>query len=85
MDDRIQTLDANERLIAVFAFRYALGRQTYAPGVVAEHITRHLASFPEHERRQLTQEIDRAEEDGMLGDACDAAVWRGLRATLQEG
>lgn len=75
-------LTPTERTIVVFAFRYALGRRTYAPSLVAGYITEHLDSFTEHELNQMADEIEDAERDGLLGDACDAAVWLELKDRL---
>lgn len=77
-------LTADERTIAVFAFRYALGRMTYAPSLVAGYITEHLDSFTEQDRKQMVDEIEDAERDRLLGDACDAEVWLELKDRLMK-
>lgn len=77
-------LTPDERTIVVFAFRYALGRRTYAPSLVAGYITEHLDSFTETDRRQMAEEIEDAERDALLGDAGDAAVWLELKDRLMK-
>ena len=62
-----------------FAVRYALGRRTYAPGLVHDALIRHYHWMYEEDVDGLIADIERQQEFG-YGDDCDAETWL---ATLQ--
>ena len=66
----------DDRLILIAAFRYALGRMTYMPSVVAGVLAQCWADLTEHERRLIRREIAKAIERGRAGMDCDVATWR---------
>lgn len=53
-------ISKNELDVMVFALRYAIGRQTYAPMVVREYIESRIPSMTKEQIRDLEHEIDRA-------------------------
>lgn len=65
----------DDRLILIAAFRYALGRMTYMPSVVAGAIESCWPELTEHDRRLIKNEINEAIERGHIGMQCDAATW----------
>ena len=66
----------DDRLILIAAFRYALGRCSYMPSVVASVITQCWSSLTEHDQRLIKREIADAIERGHAGMDCDVAIWR---------
>lgn len=68
--------------ILFYAFRYALGRKTYAVGIVAEELEKHADTLSPSTRETIVQEIDEAELSGSLGMPMDADVWRRVREKL---
>ena len=75
---KIETDD--DRLILIAAFRYALGRCSYMPSVVAGAITQCWPSLTEHDQRLIRREIAEAIERGHAGMSCDVATWRRILA-----
>ena len=75
---KIETDD--DRLILIAAFRYALGRCSYMPSVVAGVITQCWPSLTEHYQRLIAREIAAAIERGRAGMSCDVATWRRVLA-----
>lgn len=65
----------DDRLILIAAFRYALGRMTYMPSVVAGAIESCWPELTGHDRRLFKNEISKAIELGHVGMQCDAATW----------
>lgn len=62
--------------IAFYAFRYALGRKTYAVSDVAEYLKEHWDEFDVYTQQLIHKEINEAIEEGMAGMDCDVAEWR---------
>lgn len=62
--------------MVVFAFRYALGRESSAPGIVVDELRRLWKDLPFFDRKQIKQEIVRAIQDGSAGSQCDIDNWR---------
>lgn len=71
---KIETDD--DRLILIAAFRYALGRHSYIPSVVAGVLEQCWADLTEHDQRLIKREIAEAIERGHAGMDCDVATWR---------
>lgn len=66
----------NDNEIILFcAFRYALGRQTYIVGIVADEIIRRSKDLSEYTRTIMAKEIRQAKEYGMAGADMDVKVW----------
>ena len=66
----------DDRLILIAAFRYALGRMTYMPSVVAGFIEQCWRELTEHDQRLIQSEISEAIERGHAGMDFDVATWR---------
>ena len=65
----------DDRLVLIAAFRYALGRCSYMPSVVAGVLAQCWPDLTEHDRRLIRNEINEAIEWGHIGMQCDAATW----------
>jgi hypothetical protein len=82
---RVETPD---EFMFVAAFRYALGRRTYAVSLVIGELRRFWPALSTNTRVLIMTEIDRARErderdnryPGWLGDACDREEWLAFRA-----
>ena len=68
-------------MILFCAFRYALGRRTSAPSLVAEEIMKNMGSISAYGKRQMIKEIEDAQS---LGDECDKMVWLSLKDALMK-
>lgn len=64
-----------EPTVLMFAFRYALGRRSYAPGLVRDAITANLDALSPATRLQMVHEIHRAVELGEAGMSFDVEEW----------
>ena len=69
-------MKSTEETILVFAFRYALGRRSTAPGIVADHLIKQWAKLAPHSKAQVKEEINTAISRGYAGDPCDVETWR---------
>lgn len=69
-------MNPTEETILVFAFRYALGRRSTAPGIVANHLIKQWADLSMHSRAQVKEEIRTAINRGDAGHPCDVETWR---------
>jgi hypothetical protein len=71
-------LKHTDETILVFAFRYALGRKSAAPGIVADHLIKRWADLAPHSQAQVKEEIATAISRGDAGDPCDVETWQGV-------
>lgn len=62
--------------IIFYAFRYALGRRTYAVNDVATYIINHATEIHARDRETMRREILDAIERGQAGMECDVEDWR---------
>lgn len=74
-------------VIVVCAFRYALGRKSYLPSMMADLIIRYWKSIPERDRLRIEVELTRAlaENDDALRDLgwdCDVEAWQRLAVDI---
>ena len=69
-------MNPTEETILIFAFRYALGRTSTAPGIVADHLIKQWANLAPHSRLQIREEIRTAINRGDAGHPCDVETWR---------
>ena len=67
-----------------FAFRYALGRRTYAPSIVAMEIKANLSKMPTPDLQGILDEIMDAWAVGKLGDECDIRTWTDLHDLIEK-
>lgn len=62
--------------MVAFAFRYALGRQTAAVGIVVGHLEDLWPDLSRFDREQIKQEIAKAIKMGEAGSDCDIQEWQ---------
>ena len=78
----LQLRDDQQREMLIYAFRYTLGRQSYAPHTMMEIILANKDNLSEHDTKLIIREIDEAIADDMAGDPkIDARRWK---ATAEE-
>ncbi len=68
----------DDRLILIAAFRYACGRCSYMPSVVAGVLKQHWIDLTEHDRKLIQREIREAIDRGHAGHDCDVRTWEEL-------
>lgn len=73
---KIETDD--DRVVLIAAFRYALGRTSYMPSVVAGAIRGCWNDLSAHDRKLIRSEIAEAIDRGHAGMNCDVNTWRGV-------
>lgn len=64
-----------DECILLYAFRYALGRRTYAVSDVYDALVRNWALMKQCSKDLIKKEIEDARKRDSLGDACDAELW----------
>ena len=69
--------------ILLYAFRYALGRRSYAVGLVALEM-RMRAKDMWRFRKQIVSEIEYAIMHDLAGDPCDVEEWKIVRKTFTD-
>lgn len=62
-------------LMVLMAFRYALGRRTYAPSTVVAELIKNWKRLPGHFRSKIQDEILEAKRNGTIGDDIDKREW----------
>lgn len=73
-------MSTDEIIILSCAFRYALGRQTYVVGVVADELIRKYPDMPQDHRNRIASEIqDHQNEYGMAGSSFDNDDWNKVK------
>mgnify|MGYP001774438615 CR=1 FL=1 len=73
------TLDhPDDELVLIAAFRYALGRATYMPSVVAGTLLRLWPQLSQNTRSLIHKEIAEALAHDRAGHPCDIATWSTL-------
>lgn len=70
--------------ILFYAFRYTLGRMTYAVSTVADEIIRNAASIGRNTRFIMIEEINKALRDDDAGMECDRRSWERVMKALQD-
>ena len=76
--------DYRDQSIVICAFRYALGRRSYMPSLVADWIKEHWSQIDATNRELIAREIEQALERGEAGDRMDEDVWRALSKWIEE-
>lgn len=64
--------------IVFYAFRYCLGRRTYAVSTCASYLTARWNELEKHDRDRIVKEINEALAEGRAGDPCDVARWQSV-------
>ena len=75
--ERLHSINEN---ILVFAFRYALGRKTTAPGIVADVLIERWNELKPHTQIQVQREIGSAMAMGEAGGSIDLDTWQRVLA-----
>lgn len=61
--------------ILAYAFRYSLGRMTYAPHTVVSLLKKAWPTLPSHERKMYKKEITEAINNNQAGHDVDKRAW----------
>ena len=69
--------EVNEDMV-MYAFRYSLGRMTYAVGTVSDYLIDNWHRFKPHTRKQMIEEIKEAIDKGRAGMECDINKWKAI-------
>jgi len=75
--------DEQFRDMLIYAFRYALGRATFASKDMSEIIWRNRDGLSNADRDLFCREIRDAIERDHAGHECDKKAWAGLLADLE--
>lgn len=70
--------------ILFYAFRYSLGRMTFAPSEVTEAIKENIHLFTESEKLRIIKEIHEADEEDRIGMDIDRKTWLNLIEFIEE-
>lgn len=76
----------DKELMVTFAFRYCLGRSTYAPKTFCDYVINEigLTNLSEFCLKSMIKEIVKASEMQRIGDLTDANVWYNFMDKLNE-
>jgi hypothetical protein len=74
-----KTMTGYEAFMVIAAFRYALGRTSYASAIVPKEIRRLWPRLPQSDRELIVREITAAMVRDQLGHDCDRQEWVALR------
>lgn len=66
----------SDAIMAVCAFRYCLGRQSYVVSTCIEWLREHWSSLPRTQQRVILRDIVEALMDGQVGGDMDDRAWR---------
>lgn len=84
-------MSENENYMLFYAFRYCLGRRTYAVSDFCDYATAHVTQIRTKELNLMVREITEYElrdkdDPAMkwLGDECDKAYWIKLRSVIND-
>jgi len=66
----------DDRLVLICAFRYALGRMTYVPGVIAEEVKKQWLNLNSGDRELIKREVKEAIDHKAAGMDCDVRTWQ---------
>ena len=86
-EDARQKYESNMKdfsCIVLCAFRYALGRMSYMPSLVAEFIKGNVDKLTPCHIRLMIEEINDYDAMGWLGMDCDIQLWLNLKRFLEE-
>ena len=64
-----------DKEIIMYAFKYALGRSTYATGTMSEFLMKNWDKFSRFEKDQIQHEIREAINEGNIGMEVDKQSW----------
>lgn len=67
-----------KQAMTFYAFRYCLGRMTYAVSNCVDYLIAHWLEFDDHTRSQIAKETKEAITKGQAGAAMDVEQWQKL-------
>lgn len=70
--------EKDQRDVLIYAFRYTLGRRTYAPHTVISILKDNWSLLSDGDKNLYKREIKAAIEDNMAGDDCDIKAWESI-------
>lgn len=73
--NKLEMTDFNED-IAFYAFRYALGRKTYAVKDVVDYLIQNWGKISARSKELIFKEINQAIAEGQSGMHCDTEQWQ---------
>lgn len=73
-----------QRELLIYAFRYALGRKTYAVSTVANIIKDSWNKLSENDKKLIRREIDEALATGAAGHDMDRQQWQSIMKMEKE-
>ena len=76
--------DNEQRELLIYAFRYTLGRASYAPHTVVRILKRNWAKISPHDKQLYKREIREAIELSKAGMPCDESAWKSLLSMEDE-
>jgi hypothetical protein len=71
-----------DSVVLMYAFRYALGRQSYAVADVAKMLIEQRAQLRNDWRQKIVDEIDLAISEDRAGAESDVAIWRSVAVMM---
>jgi hypothetical protein len=72
-----------ERDILIYAFRYAMGRRTFAPITVVENIKTNIDKLHWRDLQTMAKEIEENDKMSNLGDSGDILFWIEFKEYLE--
>ena len=76
--------DTDDSMFIISAFRYALGRKTYAVGCVADVLIRLAPHMYVDDRARVIHEIQAAIDGGNAGAGIDIARWLQVADAMED-
>ena len=73
-----------ERDILIYAMRYAIGRQTFAPLTVVQNIKHNIDLFSADSLKLMIRDIDEQPNFGGYGMECDKRLWLDFKKYLED-
>ena len=71
--------------LILFATRYAMGRESTAPSIMADLIKQNKKYLTEQTKNSIIEEIEFCKDTECLGKDCDITTWEDLVKELEEG
>jgi len=84
MPKKQKPLSTDDYIMLFCAFRYALGRQTYVVGVVADRLIKAYPRLTQDQRDMFVRDINDAYKQHGLGAVCDEREWLNVRNLYDE-
>lgn len=79
-----KSLTLKQQWVHIFAFRYALGRESTAPGIMSEVLIANMRYYNDNYLQLFIDEITDAVKLGYAGATCDVADWLKVKAAAAD-